>query len=102
MNGKPLPAVAIFDNYWATTLAFVRSLGEKGVPLHVYGKGAGRWSRYCTAHSPCPPIDEADLFLPWLRDRVRSGEITRVAPTTDLIAYYVSVLREEFSQRGAA
>ncbi len=97
MNGKPLPAVAIFDNYWATTLAFVRSLGEKGVPLHVYGKGAGRWSRYCTAHSACPHIDEADQFLPWLRDRVRSGEITRVAPTTDLIAYYISVLREEFS-----
>ena len=25
-------AVAIFDNYWATSLAFARSLGEKGVP----------------------------------------------------------------------
>jgi predicted ATP-grasp superfamily ATP-dependent carboligase len=27
---------------------------------------------------------------------VRSGEIARVAPTTDLIAYYVSYLRDEF------
>jgi hypothetical protein len=27
---------------------------------------------------------------------VQSGEITRVAPTTDLIAYYTSVLRDEF------
>jgi predicted ATP-grasp superfamily ATP-dependent carboligase len=34
--------------------------------------------------------------LPWLQARVRSGEITRLAPTTDLIAYYLSVLREDF------
>ncbi|HEY2675364.1 MAG TPA: hypothetical protein VGI65_00245 [Steroidobacteraceae bacterium] len=97
MTKQKLPAVAIFDNYWATTLAFVRSLGEQGVPLHVYGKGAGRWSRYCTARRSCPPIDDAQQFLPWLRERVRCGEITRVAPTTDLIAFYVSMIREEFS-----
>jgi predicted ATP-grasp superfamily ATP-dependent carboligase len=35
-------------------------------------------------------------FQPWLREKVRSGEITRVAPTTDLIAYYASSLRNEF------
>ncbi len=91
------PAVAIFDDYWATTLAFARSLGEKGVPLHFYGSGAGRWSRYRTRHSRCPPLEDADAFLRWLRSRVRSGEITHVAPTTDLIAFYVSVLRDEFS-----
>jgi predicted ATP-grasp superfamily ATP-dependent carboligase len=41
-------------------------------------------------------MEQADQFLPWLRQRVRSGDISRVAPTTDLIAYYVSKLREEF------
>jgi hypothetical protein len=41
-------------------------------------------------------LEDADRFLAWLRERVRSGEITRVAPTTDLIAYYVSCLRDEF------
>lgn len=91
------PAVAVFDNYWATTLAIARSLGRRGVPLHIYGRGAGRWSRYCTRRSTCPPPENADEFLPWLRDRVRSGEIARVAPTTDLIAYYASALRDEFS-----
>jgi D-aspartate ligase len=90
-------AVAIFDNYWATSLAFARSLGEKSVPLHFYGNGAGRWSRYRTRHSRCPSLQDADAFLPWLRSRVRSGEITHVAPTTDLIAFYVSMLRDEFS-----
>jgi hypothetical protein len=42
-------------------------------------------------------VEDADRFLPWLRRRVRSGEIQRVAPTTDLIAFYVSMLREDFA-----
>jgi D-aspartate ligase len=91
-----LPPVAVFDNYWAPTLAFAKSLGKRQVPLHFYGAGAGRWSRYCTRRNVCPPVEDADRFLPWLTEKIRTGEITRVAPTTDLIAYYVSVLREEF------
>jgi D-aspartate ligase len=92
-----MPPVAVFDNYWATTLAFARSLGSRGVPLHFYGSGAGRWSRYCSRRVSCPPSENADEFQPWLREQVRSGEITRVAPTTDLIAFYVSALRDEFA-----
>jgi hypothetical protein len=42
-------------------------------------------------------VENADRFLPWLRRRIRSGEIQRVAPTTDLIAFYVSMLREDFA-----
>jgi D-aspartate ligase len=95
-TGGGWPSVALFDNYWAPTLAFANSLGRRGVPLHVYGAGAGRWSRYCARRRPCPPVEDAERFLPWLRERVRSGEITRVAPTTDLIAYYTSCLRDEF------
>ena len=95
--GSEGAAVAVFDNYWATTLAFARSLGRRGVALHFYGSGAGRWSRYSSEHRACPDVDDAQTFLPWLREKVGSGEITRVAPTTDLLAYYLSVLREEFS-----
>jgi D-aspartate ligase len=90
-------AVAIFDNYWATTLAFARSLGRQGVPLHFYGSGAGRWSRYCTRHLRCPPVERVDEFQAWLRERLRSGDITRIAPTTDLIAFHTSALRNEFA-----
>lgn len=91
-----MPAVAVFDNYWATTLAFARSLGSQRVPLHFYGNGAGRWSRYCTRHFSCPPVEDTARFLPWLSEKIRSGQITRIAPTTDLIAYYMSRLRDEF------
>lgn len=93
-HGEP---VAVFDNYWGTTLSFVASLGRRGVPLVLYGRGAGRWSRYATRRAACPAVEDAQRFLPWLEQRVRSGQIVRVAPTTDLIAYYVSLLREAFA-----
>jgi predicted ATP-grasp superfamily ATP-dependent carboligase len=89
-------AVAVINNDWAPTLAFAVSLGRRNVPLHFYGPGSGRWSRYCTARAACPPVNDANRFLPWLRSRVKAGEITRLAPTTDLIAYYLAVLRDEF------
>jgi predicted ATP-grasp superfamily ATP-dependent carboligase len=95
---EPLPAVALFDSYWAPTLAFAHSLGSKGVPLHVYGSGGARWSRYCSRRYRCPPVEDADRFIPWLQQRIRSGEIARVAPTTDLIAFYTSWLRDEFAE----
>src|SRR5436305_783558 len=97
----PLPLtshpVALIDNFGSPTLSFAVSLGSRGVPLHFYGSGAGRWSRYCSRRAACPPVEDADRFLPWLRRRIRSGEIQRVAPTTDLIAFYVSMFREAFA-----
>jgi D-aspartate ligase len=95
-----LPPVAVFNNAYSSTLAFAASLGEQGIPLHVYGSAvcsAMRWSRYCTRFERCPPIDQPELFLPWLRHKIRGGEITRVAPTSDLIAFYLAELRAEFS-----
>lgn len=88
--------VAVINNDWAPTLAFAVSLGRRGVPLYFYGPGAGRWSRYSKGSGACPPVSDASRFLPWLRSRVKAGEITRLAPTTDLIAYYLAVLRDEF------
>jgi len=97
MPGGAETPVALFDNYWAATLAFARSLGRQGVPLHFYGSGAGRWSRYCARRLRCPPVENVAEFQPWLRDKVRSGDITRIAPTTDLIAFHTSALRHEFA-----
>ena len=90
--------VALINNDWAPTLAFSLSLGRRRIPLHFYGPGAGRWSKYCRRQDRCPPVAHADSFLPWLQSRLRSGEIGRLAPTTDLIAYYMALLREDFSE----
>lgn len=97
MTDPSAPAVAVLDNYWAPTLSFALSLGRRGIPLHFYGRGAGRWSRYCTRRMPCPPVEDAGRFLPWLEERVRSGEIGRLAPTSDLIVYYLAQLRHLFA-----
>ena len=97
MSDSVVPHVAILDNYWAPTLSFALSLGRRGVPLHFYGRGAGRWSRYCVRRMSCPPVEDAERFVPWLEARVRSGEIGRLAPTTDLIAYYLALLRSRFA-----
>lgn len=94
------PAVALFDNTYSCTLAFLNSLGKHGIPVNVYGSsllGATRWSRFASSYQRCPPIDEPAKFLPWLKAQIRCGAITRVAPTSDLIAYYLSELRDEFS-----
>jgi D-aspartate ligase len=96
MSDPAAPGVALLDNYWAPTLSFALSLGRRGIPLHFYGRGAGRWSRYCSRRMSCPPVDDAERFIPWLEQRVRSGEITRLAPTNDLIAYYLALLRHLF------
>ena len=90
--------VALINNDWAPTLAFAFSLGRRRIPLHFYGPGAGRWSKYCRRRDGCPLVAHSDSFLPWLQSRVRSGEIARLAPTTDLIAYYMAVLREDFPE----
>ena len=89
--------VSVISNDWAPTLAFAVSLGRQGVPLDFYGPGVGRWSRHCRRRGACPPVEQANRFLPWLKERVRSGQIQRLAPTTDLIAYYLARIRSEFS-----
>jgi len=94
-----LPSVAIIDDSSAPTLAFLASLGSKGVEIHAYGPNrwaVTRWSRYCRKFERCPSPDNYAEFFPWLRDKLRSGEITRLAPTSDLIAYYIAALRDEF------
>jgi hypothetical protein len=97
MSDPAAPSVAVLDNYWAPTLSFALSLGRRGIPLHLYGRGAGRWSRYCTRRMSCPPVEDAERFVPWLEGRVRVGEISRLAPTSDLIAYYLALLRHLFA-----
>lgn len=97
---EPAP-VAVFDADTPGALAFVRSLGRAGVPVHVYGAGpltAGRASRWCARVGRCPPPEDHARFVPWLEARVRSGEIAHVAPTSDLLAFLVSEVRDAFPE----
>lgn len=95
----PAAPVAVFDGDSPPALAFTRSLGRAGIPVHVYGHNpwpAARLSRYATRFFRCPDPEDAARFLPWLEREIRNGCIARVAPTSDLIAWYLAELRPLF------
>ena len=92
-------AIAIVDAETPGGLAFTRSLGRLGVPVHVYapkGLPVTRLSRYCTRFGRCPEPLDIDRFIPWLTALSRRGEIRLVAPTSDLIAFYMAEYPEAF------
>jgi D-aspartate ligase len=96
--------VGIFDADSPGALAFVRSLGRRGVPLRVYSHRrwpVSRSSRYCAEFARCPDIEDADRFVPWLERELLGGRIDLVAPTSDLIAFYAAELGESLPAHGA-
>jgi D-aspartate ligase len=96
MRTAPLPPVTVFDPDTPGALAFVRSLGRAGVPVIVSGPGAlpaARLSRYHAGFRRSPDPTDPERFIPWLEAEIDAGRITRVAPTSDLIAFYLALLR---------
>jgi len=96
--------VGIFDADSPTALAFVRSLGRRGIPLRVYSHRrwpVARWSRHCAEFSRCPDTEDADRFVPWLERELLGGRIDLVAPTSDLIAFYTAELGASLPAQGA-
>lgn len=88
-----LGTIAIFDADAPPALAFLRSLGRAGVRTCIYGPRAlpvARFSRFAADYRRCPDPEDSDAFLRWLEARVRDGDITCIAPTSDLLAFYIS------------
>jgi hypothetical protein len=89
----------VFDTESPASLTLLHALGRRGVPVHVFGPGRfppGRLSPYCAHAETCPDPVRFHEFQTWLRERLSSGAITRVAPTSDLIAYHCAALRDAF------
>ncbi len=55
-----------------------------------------RFSKYLHRYQRCPSPTDHDRFSAWLRERLQRGEITRVCPTSDLIAFHCAELRAYF------
>lgn len=92
-------SVAILDAQSPPGLAFTRSLGRLGVPIHVYSPvrfPVARLSRYCRHFGTCPDPENAEQFLPWLKKESAKGTFDLVAPTSDLIAFYMGEFPECF------
>lgn len=97
-----IPPVAVFDADAPPALAFVRSVGRLGAPVHVYGTSrfsVASLSRFAKRHVEAPALDDASAFLPFLLERVERAEIELIAPTSDLLAFYLACIRESLSPR---
>ncbi|HET6343366.1 MAG TPA: hypothetical protein VFH51_00485, partial [Myxococcota bacterium] len=104
-RNKNQQVVAVLDAEAPPGLAFTRSLGRGGVPVRVYSPRrypVARLSRYCSDFGRSPDAEHAEEFLPWLQREVERGDISLVAPTSDLIAFYMGEFPECFPKGQAA
>lgn len=91
------PVVAVLDPDGPPGVAFIRSLGRRGVRVVAYStsKGAaGRWSRAAAGFERSPGVHDAERYLDWLTEMMSSGAITHVAPTSDYTVYAAAIARQ--------
>ncbi|HET6866577.1 MAG TPA: hypothetical protein VFH80_11735 [Solirubrobacteraceae bacterium] len=70
MTGS-LPPALLADATWYGTLAAVRDLGARGVPVILAYDDAvapARWSRHAETVVRCPSTKDAERFLAWLHE----------------------------------
>lgn len=87
------PTLAIFDPHYPTCLAIARTLGKKGIPFCVYGHQSlpmSRLSRYVKHYGFCPDLYHYGEFSTWLKHKLKHREIQLIAPTSDMIAFYIA------------
>ncbi len=92
----------MFDADAPPALAFVRSVGRMGAPVHVYGSGlfgVASLSRYSSETRSAPPVEDASQFLPFLVEQLERGDIELIAPTSDLLAFYLTCVYDLLGPR---
>jgi D-aspartate ligase len=97
----PTDTVAVLDAESPPGLAFTRSLGRGGIGVRVYSPKrlpVARLSRYCTGFGACPDPEDSEEFLPWLQNETARGRYSLVAPTSDLLAFYMAEFPEVFPE----
>lgn len=85
-----LPPALLADATWYGTLAAVRDLGARGVPVIVaYDEATApaRWSRHARSVVPCPSTKDAERFLTWLREFGSSQPGCVLCLTSDDVAF---------------
>jgi D-aspartate ligase len=99
-HGEAPAPVLLADASWYGTLAAVRDLGVHGVPVTLATDvrfAPARWSRYVSAHVPCPSARHRSRFLEWLLDfgERRPGHV--LCPTSDDVAWILAASADELS-----
>jgi predicted ATP-grasp superfamily ATP-dependent carboligase len=92
-----IPFLALMPTYGGT-LAAVRALGARGIPVTVAGQGwlaPARWSRYATRWLSCPAVSDKERLLEWLLAFGRQEQRhVLYAPSDDLAFLFSAHLPE--------
>lgn len=92
-NPRHLPPILLADATWYGTLAAVRDLGPRGVPVTLACDSLlapARMSRYVSRRVSCPPTGEAEAFLEWLLRFGRENPGHVLYPTSDNLAWLIA------------
>lgn len=96
------PPVLLFSAGFYGTLAAARCFGRRGIDVTVADPsklGPASWSRFVGRRVQCPPESRAEDFIAWLLDFGRREPLRHVLyPTSDELAWLVSVHREELGR----
>jgi D-aspartate ligase len=101
-SASPLPPLArdpvlLCDATWYGTLAAVRDLGSRGVPVTLASDALlapARWSRFVRRVVRCPPSKDP-AFADWLAAFGRENPGHVLYPTSDELAWHVAAHRDE-------
>jgi predicted ATP-grasp superfamily ATP-dependent carboligase len=101
-TGIARPPALLTEASWYGTLAAVRDLGARGVPVTLAGDellAPARWSRYATSIVSWPGAADHDRFLDWLLafGAQRPGHV--LYPASDDSAWVVATARGALAAR---
>lgn len=83
------------------TLAAARNLGAAGIPIAVADAevfAPARWSRFVRESLYCPPVQDADRFVAWLLEFGACSPGYVLYPTSDDMAWLLSLHRGEMAR----
>jgi D-aspartate ligase len=93
--------VLLADATWYGTLAAVRDLGSRGIPVTVaYDEwtAPARWSRHARSVVRCPSTKDAEPFMDWLHDFGARNPGCVLYPTSDEVAFFVSAYQDSLAR----
>jgi D-aspartate ligase len=93
--------ILLADATWYGTLAAVRDLGSRGVPVYVgydHTTAVARFSRHVGEAVRCPSVREPERFFEWLLAFGARHPGCVLYPTSDDVAFLIAVHRAELAE----
>jgi predicted ATP-grasp superfamily ATP-dependent carboligase len=95
------PPILLGDARWYGTLAAVRDLGSRGVPVVLASDSAlapAAWSRHCHRSVPSPSLADPNRYVTWLRQFGERSPGHVLYPTSDETAWLLSLHRDSLAR----